>query len=156
MTRAGKVLVLITLCCWDRWLLSFVLKGSACHQVAATRGTPRRSILYVAGLHSLIIEQANAQDEKDMLLKRELPPLPRGFARDVKELAQAVRDAAITTVRVNRRGDAEAAKQLRGLEQDVANKLRAYERNWLTGQLEFNKLTRDDQGILQEHQSSFP
>ena len=52
---------------------------------------------------------------------------------------------------MNRRGDAGAAKQLRGLERDVADKLTAYDRDWLTTQLEFKKLKADDQAVLQEH-----
>ena len=52
---------------------------------------------------------------------------------------------------MNRRGDAQGAKQLGRLEQDVAGKLGSYDRDWLTMQLEFKKLSADDQAVLQEH-----
>ena len=100
----------------------------------------------------LLTQRVNAQvSEKEKLFQRELPPLPKDFARDARQLAEAIKNAAITTVRVNRRGDEGAAKQLRSLEQDVADKMRSYERDWLTAQLEFAKLKADDQATLQEH-----
>ncbi|CAE6928590.1 pkd2 [Symbiodinium sp. CCMP2592] len=142
-----KWLGLIMLSTWGLLSLDFMwATGHSREKVLARK--QRRHVLYVV---LFTAEQAKAQDEKALLLKRELPALPPAYARDAKQLADAIKSASITTIRVNRRGDAQAAKQLGRLEQDVAGKLGSYDREWLTMQLEFKKLSADDQAVLQEH-----
>ena len=133
---------------WGLLSLDFMWATGHSREMMVLARKQRRHVLYVA---LLTAEQAKAQDEKAMLLKRELPALPPAYARDAKQLADAIKSAAITTIRVNRRGDAQGAKQLGRLEQDVAGKLGSYDRDWLTMQLEFKKLSADDQAVLQEH-----
>mmetsp|Transcript_30711 Transcript_30711/g.57506 ORF Transcript_30711/g.57506 Transcript_30711/m.57506 type:complete len:200 (+) Transcript_30711:35-634(+) len=151
MARSCRPAVFILACCCCLPPPAFLSLTSQRTDACGHGGTLRRNNFLAVCSNLAGVQPAKAQSEDDFRLRREVPPLPGNYARDVASVADVIKTAAITTVRVNRRGDGEAAKQLRGLERQVEAKVKAYERDWLTTQQELRKLAAEDQYKLPEH-----
>ena len=101
MAGACKWLVLIAISCWCYHSVDFLLARSTSHDCEESRRQLNRRLLLQSSLYIIAgAEQANAQsaDDKEMLLEREVPPLPPQYARDVRQLADSIKSAAITTI----------------------------------------------------------